>query len=623
MEEIIKKIIDQFDNRLSVWVPGFSYRPVKVINELVSTILEERKLDIYVDRVRTLEQSTDFLTECFENEYKNRIFNEFENYEFEKDSKQVNIIEYAKEGLNYLGQSEKQVGKALNNNMLDLAVVCFIRVGVDRCVILSDYQLIKELKNTQIIGVEINSSSFDEGAFHSYSVEDSFFCEIIKEGGANNCSWPKYKEKTSLAEWCIGENINQLVPAKSALFIGDNKVFDSITYFIEKEKKELSIISDGFNLNVKFLLEKKYKFYNKFLNEQLHKLYSENLIEENVTPLTLDVLLRKKIISNSISKSEFLFLQDVGIFLKDLIYRDGSIFFQDGSSVRAILNDDKNLVIINQRCLGIKLIGSVGLSFSNDIPLKLKDSKEISVMGFDEIVERESRLGALVIPIEVKSISLDCKVEEVRLNKLSSLNEHIDSRYSVIYLKSTFEKKAQVFSSIVFNDLKMFNSSNFEKIVITEYGVVNLVSLSSQNKAIELLKISDSRFQDELLSRAKRSGLIHSNYKLDKRYRHNYPEVLLHKYKDREHVEYPLGHSYKPEELEILCLLDKLNWNQSSSLSKFFKLVKAKIFPEEAINKKEAEFLLNRLSLVGAEKLKTEVYSNLIIKELNKKELLG
>ena len=63
-------------------------------------------------------------------------------------------------------------------------------------------------------------------------------------------------------------------------------------------------------------------------------------------------------------------------------------------------------------------------------------------------------------------------------------------------------------------------------LVITEYGIADLRGRCDKDVITELLKVTDSRFQDELLDGAKRAGKVPGDYQIPEAYRNNTPERL-------------------------------------------------------------------------------------------------
>lgn len=62
--------------------------------------------------------------------------------------------------------------------------------------------------------------------------------------------------------------------------------------------------------------------------------------------------------------------------------------------------------------------------------------------------------------------------------------------------------------------------------IVTEYGIADVRGKADAQIIEEILKITDSRFQDELIGKAKRHGKLAPDFELAPEYRQNYPERL-------------------------------------------------------------------------------------------------
>ncbi|MGH8320756.1 MAG: acetyl-CoA hydrolase/transferase C-terminal domain-containing protein, partial [Gammaproteobacteria bacterium] len=92
-------------------------------------------------------------------------------------------------------------------------------------------------------------------------------------------------------------------------------------------------------------------------------------------------------------------------------------------------------------------------------------------------------------------------------------------------------------------------------IVITEYGIADLRGKQDWEVIAALLNITDSRFQNELLQRAKSAGKIPVDYRIPELFRENTPEKLLADLRPFRQTslfpEFPFGSDFTPEELVL------------------------------------------------------------------------
>jgi hypothetical protein len=116
-------------------------------------------------------------------------------------------------------------------------------------------------------------------------------------------------------------------------------------------------------------------------------------------------------------------------------------------------------------------------------------------------------------------------------------------------------------------------------IVITEYGIADLRGRSDQEVVTALLNIADSRFQPELLEKAKRAGKIPRDYQIPPYYLHNTPgriQARLAKYKQMGLLpDFPLGTDFTEEEIILGRVLKGLKLRLSTRGDLMKTIVKA------------------------------------------------
>jgi hypothetical protein len=110
-------------------------------------------------------------------------------------------------------------------------------------------------------------------------------------------------------------------------------------------------------------------------------------------------------------------------------------------------------------------------------------------------------------------------------------------------------------------------------IVVSEYGIADLRGKSDEDVVVAMLAITDSRFQDELLRRAKDAGKIAKQYQIPTVYRRNDPEriqVALRPLTQRGLLPtFPFGTDFTPLEQRLLPALKAL---QSAGPAKLLSL---------------------------------------------------
>ncbi|MDQ2090086.1 acetyl-CoA hydrolase/transferase C-terminal domain-containing protein [Marimonas arenosa] len=133
---------------------------------------------------------------------------------------------------------------------------------------------------------------------------------------------------------------------------------------------------------------------------------------------------------------------------------------------------------------------------------------------------------------------------------------------SIIILDATRTQKGRVFSNIVWNYGHTTIPRHLRDIIVTEYGVADLRGKSDRDCIAAMLAITDARFQDALLSDAKRAGKIERSFKIPDRWRLNTPKRLdstLKLWRDKGILpQFPLGSAMTPVEQRLIGGLRKL-----------------------------------------------------------------
>jgi hypothetical protein len=88
------------------------------------------------------------------------------------------------------------------------------------------------------------------------------------------------------------------------------------------------------------------------------------------------------------------------------------------------------------------------------------------------------------------------------------------------------QSKGSTTSNIVWNYGHTTIPRHLRDIIVTEYGVADLRGKSDRDCVAAMLNIADSRFQDALLSKARRAGKIEKGYTIPDACRGNTPERI-------------------------------------------------------------------------------------------------
>ena len=97
---------------------------------------------------------------------------------------------------------------------------------------------------------------------------------------------------------------------------------------------------------------------------------------------------------------------------------------------------------------------------------------------------------------------------------------------SIIVLRATRTAKRRTTSTILWNYGHTTIPRHLRDVVVTEYGIADLRGKTDRDVIAAMLVIADSRFQDELLRRAKDAGKIEKSFELPAACRDNTPEHI-------------------------------------------------------------------------------------------------
>ena len=118
---------------------------------------------------------------------------------------------------------------------------------------------------------------------------------------------------------------------------------------------------------------------------------------------------------------------------------------------------------------------------------------------------------------------------------------------------STRESGLTSTSNIVWNYGHTTIPRHLRDIVITEYGIADVRGRPDKEVIAALLNIADSRFQPELLEKARRAGKIAQDYQIPPQYRQNTPGRLQARLAPYKRMglcpDFPLGTDFTEEEI--------------------------------------------------------------------------
>ena len=379
----------------------------------------------------------------------------------------------------------------------------------------------------------------------------------------------------------------------------------------------------------------------------LQRLLNQGAISESVDERTLRVLLECEVIPARLSAANVVFLRQFGIFNDRVEYADGELILSGKRRVAANLEDPESWAAIVQEALGDRLKGGVVMhggffmgpqSFYQALrDLPEADSLRIGMTSVNRVnhlfgphqeLARLQRRDARFINTTIMATLLGAAVSDGlengqmisgvggQYNFVAMAHELPDAR-SILMLRSTRESGANVSSNILWNYGHITIPRHLRDIVITEYGIADVRGRSDREVITAMLNIADSRYQPELLEKAKRAGKIPLDYEIPQRYCHNTPgktQARLAKYRKLGVLpDFPLGSDFTEEEIVLGRVLKglKARLSTKSDLMKtIVRAVTAGPAPESA------QRYLARLNLDQPSGQKERLIQRLIVAEL-------
>jgi acyl-CoA hydrolase len=169
---------------------------------------------------------------------------------------------------------------------------------------------------------------------------------------------------------------------------------------------------------------------------------------------------------------------------------------------------------------------------------------------------------------------------------------------SIIVLPATRASGGRITSNIRWNYGHTTIPRHLRDIVVTEYGIADLRGKTDRDVIAAMLSVADSRFQGDLLARAKRAGKIEQSFQLAPAYRDNTPErierALLEAREQGMLPRFPFGTDFTATEQRLVPALKLL---KSSSMAGLARLLAKGMFAGPA--SAEARDCLARMAVDG------------------------
>lgn len=133
---------------------------------------------------------------------------------------------------------------------------------------------------------------------------------------------------------------------------------------------------------------------------------------------------------------------------------------------------------------------------------------------------------------------------------------------ALITLPSTRTKKGETVSNIVWEQPHESVPRPYRDIIVTEYGIADLRGQRDEVAIARMLAITDSRFQNDLLDKAKSAGKVAKDFAIDPAWRANTPDTLARWLAPHDLPDFPFGTDFDAVERRILPALGRLSETQ-------------------------------------------------------------
>jgi acyl-CoA hydrolase len=483
------------------------------------------------------------------------------------------------------------------------------------------------------------------------SVSPSYFDSIVDDPKCDFPLFGPPNRAVDTVEYLIALHVTALIKDGGTIQIGIGSLEDAVTYFLKLRHQENDLYREilketgvherfgqiieclggtdpfkqGLYASSEMLVDGFLELYRSGILKRkvyghvgLQRLLNDGRITEEVTPSMLDALVEAGIISAHMSQQDFSFLQRFGIFRPDLKYEDGSIQLADGRPIPANLLDESARSEINRRCVGKRLRGGhfahacffLGPPKFYDTLRQMNRSEreQICMTGIsyvnelygNEELKRLQRKAARFINtgliVTLTGAVASDGLEDGRVlsgvggqyNFVAMAHELEDGR-SILMIRSAKELNGKTHSNIRWQYGHVTIPRHLRDIVVTEYGVADLRGRTDEEVITALIDIADSRFQDGLVSEAKRAGKLRGDYTVPDYARNNCPDKLktmLSKYRERGLFNpFPFGTDLTEEEIVLrkaLLVLKQVVQTKRLAIPRLSEIRKTIAIPRKA-----------------------------------------
>ncbi|WP_339751215.1 acetyl-CoA hydrolase/transferase C-terminal domain-containing protein [uncultured Marinobacter sp.] len=319
----------------------------------------------------------------------------------------------------------------------------------------------------------------------------------------------------------------------------------------------------------------------------LQSLINNGDMTERVSLASLDVLRREKLIDSPLRARDVHWLVRYGIFRETVEFKGGRLRAGD-QSVEGDLDNPEAREAIETLILGERLTGGIAMHggfyvgperFYQSLRELTDDQRAKICMTSVNFINHlyDHRFGdqklkaaqrvhgrfinsAMMYTLNGAGVSDGLEDGRVvsgvggQYNFVAMAHELPGAR-SILTLRSTRQSRGKVLSNIVFSYGHCTIPRHLRDIVITEYGIADLRGQSDEQVFLRLIRIADSRFQQELLSKAQKAGKVDPAFKLPASWGNNTPASIRRAVSATGDTglfpPFPFGRDFTDEELML------------------------------------------------------------------------
>ncbi|HEY1491522.1 MAG TPA: acetyl-CoA hydrolase/transferase C-terminal domain-containing protein, partial [Steroidobacteraceae bacterium] len=286
-----------------------------------------------------------------------------------------------------------------------------------------------------------------------------------------------------------------------------------------------------------------------------------------------------------LDEAQFLDLRCHGVFREDTEFRAGRVRMPGGPWIEADLADPAARERMTTQCLGRQLrngqvlhagffLGPRGFYAAlRELPEEQRAQFGMRGVGYvnqlygpDQELRILQRRDLRCINTTMMVTLLGAAVSDALENgqvvsgvggqyNFVAMAHALPAARSILCVRATRTHQGRTTSNIVWNYAHETIPRHLRDLVITEYGIADLRGRTDEEVIAALLNVADSRFQDELLARARAAGKIRGDYRIPAQFRANLPRRLAHALRPLQErgffSEYPFGTDLTAEEVAL------------------------------------------------------------------------